>query len=218
MRKPITTKNALALSVCLFLLWIMLGANATVAWFTDTTDPVKNTFIIGDMHLKVSYKNDVITTYTPVRERTSIFPDQALYEPGYTQVVYLEIENAGSVAFDYKLAVNVNNYTWSTNSYGRTFCLPPYLRFGVVFGAGEAELQRQLAQALATNEMEEYTLNTYSQVDTVTLAQGDVRYAALVIYMPEQVGNEANCQKGAPVPEVELGVTVFAQQAGTDLS
>ena len=218
MRKRIKTKYALALSVCLFLLWVLLGANATVAWFTDTAEPVKNTFIIGDMRLKVFYKNDVVTEYVPVRDNTSIFPDRALYEPGYTQVVYLKIENAGTVDFDYKLAVDAGKYTTSTNAYGRTFCLPPYLRFGVVFGATEAELERQLARDYADNEMEAYTLNTYSEVDPVTMAAGDIRYAALVVYMPEQVGNEANHDPDADAPQVELGVTVFAQQAGTNLS
>lgn len=218
MKKRITTKNALALSVCLFLLWVLLGANTTVAWFTDTAAPVTNTFIVGDMHLMVFYKNDVITEYTPVQENTSIFPDRALYEPGYTQVVYLKIENAGTVAFDYKLAVDASKYTKSINHYGSTFCLPPYLRFGVVFGASEAELERRLARENADNEMGAYTLNTYSRVDPETVAAGDIRYAALVIYMPEQVGNEANHSPDVLAPQVDLGVTVFAQQAGTDLS
>lgn len=218
MKKKRATKTALALSVCLFLLWIYLGANATVAWFSDTTDPVKNTFIIGDMHLKVSYKNNAAAGYMPVREGTSIFHDRALYEPGYTQVVYLRMENAGTVDFDYKLAVDVVNYTMSINHYGGQFCLPPYLRFGVLFGADEADLERQLARQYARNEMGEYTLNTYSQADPASVAPGDVRYAALVVYMPDQVGNEANHSSDVPGPQVELGVTVLAQQAGTSLS
>lgn len=212
------TKTALALSVCLLCAWILLGTNATVAWFTDTTDTARNTFVIGDMHLKVSYKNDLLTQYVPVKEDTHLFHDRAIYEPGYTQVVYLQIENAGNVDFDYKLAVDVLDYNTSTNVLGKSFCLPPYLRFGVCFGADEAELDRRLAQELAQNDLDRYRLNTYSQIDPITVRGGDIRYAALVLRMPTWVGNEANYRKGADQPRVDLGITVFAQQANTGLT
>ena len=39
----------------------------------------------------------------------------------------------------------------------------------------------------------------------------DPHYAALIIYMPEEVGNVAN-YRGDTVPEVELGITVKAEQ------
>ena len=220
MKKRFATKTALALSVCMLTLWVAMGTNATVAWFTDTTDSVRNTFVVGDMHLKVSYKNDLITQYAPVEEDTPIFHDRALYEPGYTQVVYLHIENPGTVDFDYKLAVDVLDYSENTNMLGRRFCLPPSLRFGVVFGADEPELDRQLADTLAVRELDDYTLNTYSQNDPVTVAAGEDRYAAIVLQMPTWVGNEANWagpRTGEQGPRVKLGITAFAQQAGTGL-
>ena len=212
------TKSAMTLSMCLLLIWIMLGANATVAWFSDTTDTHRNTFVVGDMYLKVSYKNDFVTQYAPVVEDTPIFHDRAIYEPGYMQVVYLKIENAGNVDFDYKLAVDVLDYNSSTNTLGSSFCLPPYLRFGVCFGADEAELDRELVRRLSQNSLADYTLNSYSQLDPVTMRGGETRYAALVLHMPEWVGNEANRRKDADTPWVKLGVTVFAQQANTGLS
>ena len=211
------TKTALTLTVCFMLAWTLLGTHATVAWFTDTADTAKNTFVIGDMHLKVKYKNDLVTQYAPLKPDTPLFVERAIYEPGYTQVVYLQVENAGDVDFDYKLAVNVLDYNTSINALGVSFCLPPYLRFGVCFGADEADLDRQVAQQLAQHKLDDYKLNSYSQPDPVTVLAGDIRYVALVLYMPTWVGNEANGQKGARTPKVELGVTVFAQQAGTGL-
>lgn len=221
MKKFGATRTALALSAFLFVFWIVLGTNATLAWFSDTTPTAKNTFIIGDLDLDVSYKNGFVTTYMPLRQGSVVFNEKALYEPGYTQVVYLKIENGGNVAFDYKLSVDVNSYTTSINTYGASFCLPPYLRFGVLFADSEPQLDRQLARLRAGEDMGQYidrTLNTYSLQDTVTMKKGQTRYAAVVVWMPETVGNEANYQKGAPVPQVDLGVTVFAQQAGTPMS
>ena len=46
MKKRISTKNALALSAMLLVFWVLLATNATGAWFSDTTQTAKNTFII----------------------------------------------------------------------------------------------------------------------------------------------------------------------------
>lgn len=221
MKQRKTSKKALAFSAFLLAIWIMLGTNATVAWFKDTTQTAKNTFIIGELRLDVEYKNGFVTTYAPMNSGSKVFNEYALYEPGYTQVVYLKIQNKGSVDFEYKVSVDVNDYNQSTNKYGASFCLPPHLRFGLIFGANEAQLDRKFARIQANNEMSDYMdrpLNTYSEKDDAVVKAGQVRYAAVVVYMPETVGNEANYQKGADVPWVDLGMTVFAQQAGTQLN
>ncbi len=216
MKKMPYTKAALTLSLCLLILWAILGTGATIAWFTDMPEADRNSFQVGMLDLNVSYKNDVVTQYTPVDANTAVFNDEALYEPGYTQAVYLKIENDGDVAFNYKLSVDMTDYTDSVNVAGENLHLPDYLRFGVVFGATEAELDRALARQNATEEMESYCLNTYSPIDTVTVAPGEIRYAALVVFMPEEVDNAANHRGEAPT--VEMGITVFAQQAGTPMA
>ena len=53
------TKTAFILSVCMLILWAMLGAGTTLAWFTDTAPVDKNSFLIGNLELNISYKNDV---------------------------------------------------------------------------------------------------------------------------------------------------------------
>jgi len=221
MKQHKATRTALALSAFLFVFWIMLGTHATLAWFSDTTQTAKNTFIIGDLNLDVSYKNGFVTDWMPMTEKSKVFNENALYEPGFTQVVWLKIENKGNVDFNYKVAVDVNSYTTSVNRYGAEFCLPPYLRFGVLFGSSEIELERQLAQVRADKNMGDYMtkpLNTYSKVDGDAVVRANqTRYAAVVVYMPETVGNEANYQKGYEAPQVDLGMTVFAQQSGTPL-
>ena len=216
MKKLNYTKVALILSLCVMLLWGILGTGATIAWFTDTPDVDENTFLIGQLDLDVEFKNDVVTDYTPMDAQTPVFNDKALYEPGYTQAVYLKITNHGDVAFDYKMSVDMLSFVDSLNVYGTTLHLPDYLRFGVIFGASEADLDRALARQNATLEMESYCLNTYAQADTVTVEPGQVRYAALVVFMPEEVGNAANYRKDK-IPQVDLGITVYAQQAGTPM-
>lgn len=217
MRKKSIKKKALVLSLCLLLIWGVLGTGATIAWFTDTTPTAVNTFDVGLLDLQVSYKKDGMDEFKPVDESVRVFNDEALYEPGYTQVIYLEIKNAGEVDFNYKLSVDVRGYRNSTNVFGMTLHLPDFLRFGVVFGDSVPALDRELAQSYANQTFRSQELNQYAQKD-IEIAKGGVRYAAIVLYMPEEVGNAANHMAGVKPPEVHLGITVYAQQAGTPMS
>ena len=45
-----------------------------------------------------------------------------------------------------------------------------------------------------------------------TLPANSEEYVALVVYMPESVGNEANYKKGTTPPQITLGIDVFATQ------
>lgn len=219
MHKKKWRKAALALSACLFVLWWALGTGATLAWFSDT-DTVRNEFQIGLLKLDVSYKNDIVTEYTPLQGATKAFNDEALYEPGYTQVVYLKIDNLGDVDFKYKVAVTVDKVITGKNALGEDIYLPNYLRYGVVFGKTEADVQEQVKDRLTsrTHAPNEWgALDTWSEISPYTFAAGeDAHYAALIIYMPEEVGNAAN-YRGFTEPRVELGITVFAQQANAPI-
>ena len=213
-------KTALALSACLFVLWWALGTGATLAWFSDV-ETVRNEFKIGLLDLDVSYKNDIITEYIPLKGATEVFYDDALYEPGYTQVVYLKIENNGDVDFNYKVSVTVEDFTNGKNAWGEEIYLPNYLRYGVVFAESETELQEMVRDRLntrthATNDWG--MLGTWSEVSPYIFEAGEnPHYAALIIYMPEEVGNAAN-YRGFVEPRVELGITVFAQQSNAPMN
>lgn len=211
------TKIAFTLSICLLMLWTLLGTGTTIAWFTDTSETQKNTFFIGDLDLVVSHKIED-GTYEEIQSDTKVFDDEALYEPGYVQVVYLKVENKGDVPFEYKLSVDVNDVTVAKSVLGNDIYLPNYLKYGVVFGADEAQLTRETAKIIAEKEFPEETmnfpLNVYTEKDSVVLQPDSERYIALIVRMPEMVGNVAN-YRGVIVPRVDLGITVKASQEGT---
>ena len=152
---------------------------------------------------------------------TKAFNDQALYEPGYTQVVWLKLDNNGDVDFRYKLAVTVEKVTEGENAWGDSIYLSNYLRCGIVFGKTEAEVNQQVNDRLAARNHapdDWGTLGTWSDISPYTFKVGeDSHYAALIVYMPEEVGDVAN-YRGAAAPKVELGITVFAQQANAPLN
>lgn len=206
-------KFALVISLCMILVWAMLGTGASLAWFTDTSEEVKNIFHFGEFDLEVSYRTDD-GSYEKIDGQTKIFDEEALYEPGYVQVVFLKIENKGTVPFDFKTAVNVTDYTPATNVFGQTFNLQDYLEFGIVTAATETLLEEKVADREMAKEVADMPLNTY-ETDKAKLGpkntDTDTVYMALVVRMPEEVDNEAN-YRGETVPKVELGIIVTAEQ------
>lgn len=207
--KNLYKKIALILSLCLIAFWAILGTGASLAWFTDTSEEVKNIFHVAEFDLVVSHRLED-GTYEEIDGQTKIFDDEALYEPGYVQVVYLKIENRGTVPFDCYTAVNVNGATTATNVFGQQFWLHDYLKFGVAFASTEAVMddlvsEREKAEEIATMKLQNY------DTDVVSLAPGEVAYLALVVRMPQEVGNEAN-YRGGEIPKVELGLIIKAEQ------
>lgn len=195
--------------MCVLVVWALLGTGASLAWFSDVSNEIKNVFHVAEFDLEVSHRLED-GTYEVVDSQTKLFDDNALYEPGYVQVVVLKIENKGSVPFDFKTAVNVTDYTVATNLFGRQFNLQDYLRFGLVTADTEEELDdlietRDLAKNVATMK-----LNNYA-TDLAELEEDGVVYMALIVRMPEEVDNEAN-YRGNTVPKVELGIIVSATQ------
>lgn len=212
MKRKLFTKTALALSVCLMIIWCILGTGSSIAWFVDESPEIRNNFNFAEFDLVVSHKTE--DGYEEIKADTKIFDDKALYEPGYVQVVYLKIENKGTVGFDYDFAVvpNLQTIVRAKNVYGQEIYLPEFLKFGVVFADSEAELTqmletRDLAKQRATTALSSYT----SKPDN--LQAGGEKFAAVIIRMPEEVGNAAN-YRGSTPPSVELGITVQAMQEG----
>lgn len=207
-RKPYK-KIALTLSLCLILIWALLGTGASLAWFSDTSHEVKNIFNFAEFDLEVSHRLDN-GTYEKIDGKTDIFNDKALYEPGYVQVVYLKIENKGTVPFDYKTAVGVTDYTTAVNYFGRTFNLQDYLKFGVVTADTEEELMQKISDSEKAKEKAVMPLNNYT-TEVSSLNAGATQYMALIVRMPEEVDNIAN-YRGDTEPTVSLGIVVTASQ------
>ena len=201
---------ALALSLCALLIWTILGTGASLAWFTDTSPEINNIFHFAEFDLVVSQR---LTDgkWEEVDSKTKIFNEEALYEPGYVQVVYLKVENKGTVPFKFDTAVNVNGCIKATNVFGQPFMLQEYLKFGLATANTEEEMKNSIPDRDAAVEIANEPLHNYYKSGSFELAPGKTKYIALIVRMPEEVGNIAN-YRGDTVPEVDLGITVKADQ------
>ncbi|MBR2043708.1 MAG: hypothetical protein IJ946_05145 [Clostridia bacterium] len=209
-KKQIYKQIALFLSICALIVWCILGTGASLAWFTDTSPEINNIFHCAEFDLVVSHR---ITDgkWQEVDSHTKIFDEEALYEPGYVQVVYLKAENKGTVPFKLSAAVNVNGCIVATNVFGQEFMLQDYLKFGITTADSEEEMKNSVPNREKAVEIADMPLHNYDS-ETAVLNPGETKYIALIVRMPEEVGNVAN-YRGDTVPKVELGITVKAEQA-----
>lgn len=201
-------KIALVLSICAILLWSALGAGTSLAWFADTSTELNNIFQFAEFKLKVEHLDD--GDWETVTSETKIFNEDDLFEPGYVQVQYLRVKNEGTVPFRFQTAVIINDCVFATNVYGDVLKLADYLKFGLSYFDSEQEMADALINREAASKLANDRLDAYSP-DTRELGAGETSYLALIVRMPEEVGNEAN-YRGNIVPYVELGITVRADQ------
>ena len=196
--------------MCLLVVWAILGTGASLAWFVDSTPETNNIFHFAEFDLAVSHR---LTdgTWEEIDSQTKIFDENALYEPGYVQVVYLKVENRGTVPFLFDTAVNVNDCVLATNSLGQQFMLQDYLKFGIADADSEEEMKNSVPDRESAERIATEPLHNYYKTGTVELAPGGTKYLAVVVRMPKDVSNVAN-YRGTPVPKVELGITVKADQ------
>ena len=104
-----STKRALIISVLAIFMCVAMLIGTTFAWFTDTASTGVNKIQAGNLDVKLMYSTDMVE-WKEATEQTKLFDDNALWEPGYTQVVYLKIVNAGNLALKYEAGFS-KNYT-----------------------------------------------------------------------------------------------------------
>lgn len=220
-----TTKRALFSSVVALLLCFTMLLGTTFAWFTDSATSGRNTIQSGNLDVVLEYKTDWNDAWVEVDENTKLFKEGALYEPGYTEVVFLRVSNAGSLALKYNLKVDVYGETTSTNVDGDTFSLKDYLEIGYYVqdeyssGANYADLLMPVMFGNRETALSNVTTTKISadtgiiRADSPVAAGTDTaQVVAIVLTMPTSVGNEANHKTGIAAPTIDLGVSLLATQ------
>ena len=207
MTKMKTTKSALISSIlALFLCFTML-LGTTFAWFTDSVTSANNIIQSGTLDILLEYYDVEDAEWKDVNDSTDILTGD-LWEPGYTDVAYLRIKNNGSLALKYALSVNVVSEKEGTNKAGETFKLSDYIYFDVVEGKEPVFADR--VEAMAAVDSETKISKGYAQSASLG-ANSEFVYLAMVVFMPTDVGNEAN-HNGENIPEIDLGINIFATQ------
>lgn len=209
MRKSKTWRALVASAMSLLLCMSML-IGTTFAWFTDSVTSANNKIVSGNLDIEFEYSIDM-NNWNDIAPDTNVFKEDALWEPGYAEVVYLRVKNAGNLALQYTLGINVAEEIADVNKDGDSFNLSEYIEYGVVEDVTTAYAATERSRAIADAKANAAKLNK-AFGDVYTLEQnGEQDVFALVVYMPETVGNEAD-HNGKDVPVIHLGIGAYATQ------
>ena len=208
-----STKRALVSSALAIVMCVAMLIGATFAWFTDTASTGGNKIQAGNLDVELEYSKD-FTEWKKVNDTTKVFEDSTRWEPGRTEVVYLRVKNAGTLALKYTLGIyNLYNST-GKNVLGNKYSLSDYVKLGVA-EADAAYADR--AAAISAVQDSAKTLNSIGDTGVVgaDLATNTTKVYAMVLYMPTEVGNEANPKNNDPywAAKVSFGISVSATQA-----
>lgn len=115
MRKAASTsrvrglRRSLALSVLALLLSVAMLAGSTFAWFSDEASTSSVRVTAGNLDIDLLKYSEDTGGYETVSDNDPIFPEGFLWEPGATQIVYLAVENKGSLAAKFNALLSVSD-------------------------------------------------------------------------------------------------------------
>ena len=213
-----STKRALLGSVVAMVLCMAMLVGATFAWFTDTASTGVNKIQAGNLDVALEYSTD-FKTWNKVTDTTKLFEDSTVWEPGRTEVVYLRVKNAGTLALKYTVGMYNINEGRGKNVAGEFYYLSNYVKLGAVettaaYADREAAINAVNAEARTLKSIGSSAIIGEDQM--VMLApEADAKTYALVLYMPTEVGNEANPKNNDPywASKFSFGISVNATQA-----
>ena len=207
------TKRALLTSVMALVMCVVMLVGTTFAWFTDTASTGVNKIQSGNLDVKLMYSTDMVE-WKEATEQTKLFNDNALWEPGHTQVVYLKVVNAGNLALKYEAGFS-KNYTSNRgkNVNGDWYRVDNYLKIGTAETETKFANREDVWSAIAATE-KTLAKDVMLTDGWITLkAREESKPFAVAIYMPTSVGNEANASRLRPSSVSGLGIEVRATQA-----
>ena len=210
------TKRALLASVMALLLCFSMLLSTTFAWFTDSVTSGNNIIQSGNLDIELEYWNG--TDWADVKDASDILTN-TLWEPGVTEVAYLRVANAGSLVLKYQFGINILNEIEGKNQKNETFKLSDYIMFGVVEGVSGKDNPYSTDDAGRTAAIAAVTdakKISAGYTKASTMKPDEELYLALVVYMPTDTNDVAN-HNGTDIPQIDLGINVFATQVEADL-
>ena len=214
------TKRALLTSVLAIVLCLVMLVGSTFAWFTDTASTGVNKIVSGKLDVGLQYwgvDQNGQETWLDAEKSEDLFDKKALWEPGYTQIIYLKVKNNGNLALNYSMQITPVHEQVGINVDGNEFKLSDYIQFGwavITAGAdGAFQFANRAVARDAVGESVHLGEALHRQAERPLAAEAE-ELVALVAWMPEEVGNVANYRDVAP--SIELTLKVLATQAAVE--
>jgi len=192
-----TTKRAIIASVMAMILCFAMFVGTTYAWFTDSVTSTGNKVVAGTLKIDLELKDAKTNTYSSIKDTQAPIFNYDNWEPGYTDVKILKIENEGSLALkwyakfvsDYELSALANVIQVYVNPQPADFAYPTDR--ATVQGWQHAGTVKQFVNTIETTTYGSLAPSVPSMTDSAVYAGlQSVQYLGIALVMDVDAGNE----------------------------
>ena len=198
MFKTKSTKRALLMSGLALIMCVAMLAGSTFAWFTDSVTSAGNKIQAGTLKLDLELLNDA-GVFESIKDNRDPLFNYNRWEPGYTEVKVLKVENEGSLALKWVAKFTSQKELSKLAEVIDVYVLPSET---VLSKPG-----RDLAGYTKVGTLNNF-INTISETTYGTLLAGQEAYLGIALKMQETAGNE---YQGLDLGG-EFDITIFATQ------
>ena len=100
------TRRSIRTSITALILCFIMLVGTTFAWFTDEVTSANNIIKTGNLDIGMLWSSDNTNWNDTEGALAKPVFNNDKWEPGYTEVRYIKVQNLGSLAFQYKMTIN----------------------------------------------------------------------------------------------------------------
>ena len=177
-------KKSFLMSIVALLLCFVMFLGTTFAWFTDSVTSSGNKIIAGTLKLDLEMLDKTTGAWYSVKESKDPIFNYEYWEPGYTNVAFLKVENEGNLALKWQARFISDAAVSKLAEVIDVYVMP-----------SETELSynnatRDLDGWQRVGTLDQF-INTLSDTTYGYLThEGDVAYLGIALHMQEDAGNE----------------------------
>ena len=175
-------KSFLMSSISLLLCFIML-LGTTFAWFTDSVTSSGNKIQAGTLKLDLEMLNKETGAYESIKTSNDPIFNYNLWEPGYTDVKFLKVENEGSLSLKWKAMFVSDEEVSKLAEVIDVYVLPSVTELGY------DNLTRDFDGWRRVGTLDQF-INTLSETTYGNLLPYSCAYLGIALHMQESAGNE----------------------------
>lgn len=184
MTKQKTTKKTLLTSVLSLVLCVAMLVGTTFAWFTDSVTSANNKIQAGNLKIDLELLDKTSGKWNSIKKSNAPIFDYDKWEPGYTDVKVLKVENEGTLALKWVAKfISASELSALANVIDVYVC------------PSETEIRypeatdRALSGYTRVGTVADF-VNTIEQTTTGELTAGKEAYLGIALKMQESAGNE----------------------------
>ena len=178
-----TTKRSALLSVMALFLCLTMLLGTTWAWFTDSVTSSGNKIQAGTLKLDLEMLNKETGAYESIKTSKDPIFNYNLWEPGYTDVKFLKVENEGSLSLQWKAMFVSDEEVSKLAEVIDVYVMPSVTELGY------DNLTRDFDGWRRVGTLDQF-INTLSETTFGNLLPYSCAYLGIALHMQEEAGNE----------------------------